>query len=79
MGTDGSGLDWGALGVEGSGLRDVQEVELIGLIDGVDDRSQGEDVSRMTISDLRNLVEGYHLLRWQIWRTDLGEQSRVQF
>ena len=62
---DGNGLDWRPLGIGGGGLRDFQEVELIGLTDGADDGGQREDVSRMTtnISGLGNLIEGYCLLR----------------
>lgn len=53
--------------MEGGGFRDVQEVELIGLRDGVGRGGQGEGCVKddYQISALRNWVEEYHLLSWQ--------------
>lgn len=66
-GKDDRGLHWRALGTEGCWLRDVWEVELAGLSDGVDDRGQGERGVKddCQISGLRHWVKGCHLLRWQ--------------
>lgn len=67
LGKDGRGLHWRALGIEGCWSRDIWEVELIGLSDGVNEGAQGKRGVKddCHISGLRHWIKGCYLLRWQ--------------